>query len=106
MWISSIGAVSHGKMFLPSKPCIISMEMGRLRHGSKVDTKMARRTMNSELAAGATDGKYRKNRPNTANPLPSNTEATLGDLAGLSPWWGYSTLEEAPEQYLPDGTKR
>lgn len=64
------------------------------------------RTMNSELVEGATDGKYRKNRPNTSNALPSNTEATVGDFSTLSPWWGYSTLEESPVKRLPDGTKR
>lgn len=67
---------------------------------------MARRTMNSELVEGATDGKYRKNRFDTSNPLPSNSEATIGDREGLSPWWGYSTQEEVPVRYLPDGTKR
>lgn len=64
------------------------------------------RTMNSELAEGGTDGKYRKNRPNTSNALPTNTAATVGDKSTLSPWWGYSTEEETPVRYLPDGTRR
>lgn len=64
------------------------------------------RTMNSELVEGATDGKYRKNRPDTSNPLPGNTAATVGDRSTLSPWWGYSTQVESPVRFLPDGTKR
>lgn len=70
---------------------------------------MARRTMNSELVEGATDGKYRKARMNTSNCLPSNDEATLGDREGLAGEWGYGTFATGkvePRMYLPDGTTR
>lgn len=58
------------------------------------------RSMNVEMVEGGTDGKYRKNRPNTSGNLPGNDEATLGDKAALSPAWGYAIPLEAPVKYV------
>ena len=54
------------------------------------------RSMNVELLNGGTDGKYRKNRPNTSANLASNDAATLGDKSTLHPGYGYAIALEAP----------
>ena len=58
------------------------------------------RSMNAELIEGGTDGKYRKNRPNTSANDPGNDAATLGDKASLSPAWGYAIAQEAPIRFM------
>lgn len=66
---------------------------------------MALRNKNAELREGATDGKYKKLRPNLSNESPGNRTANLRDRAGLFPWTGFSIVED-PEMVLPDGTRK
>lgn len=55
------------------------------------------RSMNSGLEAGATDGKYRKARPNT-EPITADTEATMNNRQSLHPFYGYGfSTSEYPE---------
>ncbi len=63
------------------------------------------RSMRADIVEGATDGKYRKARPNTAS-TPGNDAATLGTRAHLHPPmnWGFITQEQSGK-VLPDGTR-
>ena len=59
------------------------------------------RSMNSELAEGATDGKYKKVINNRGGVVESTTH---DDQAGLNDaWFG---IHETPVKTLPDGTHR
>lgn len=59
------------------------------------------RSMNRSLDAGATDGKYRKVRPDTEeNPL--NTSETMADRQSLHPFAGYGFITtEYPNKVNP-----
>jgi hypothetical protein len=56
--------------------------------------------MNADLREGATDGRYRKVRPNTSLSEPRNAEGnalTQEERATLHPFWGYGfPNSEAP----------
>ena len=60
------------------------------------------RSMNSSLANGATDGKYRKVRPNTEVIPGLGDEGTLANRQSLHPFWGYGFITtEYPNKINP-----
>ena len=60
------------------------------------------RSMNSSLANGATDGKYRKVRPDTEVIPGLGHEATLANRQSLHPFWGYGFITtEYPNKVNP-----
>ena len=60
------------------------------------------RSMNSSLANGATDGKYRKVRPDTEVIPGLGDEATLANRQSLHPFWGYGFITtEYPNKINP-----
>jgi hypothetical protein len=63
------------------------------------------RSMNKSLDAGATDGKYRKVRPNTEVAEGTGDEATLDNRQTLHPFYGYGfvTTEVPDEQKVNPG---
>lgn len=58
------------------------------------------RSENVGLDEGATDGSYRKNRPDTGGRIEGTTEAARRTL---HPGWNYGTFQEAPIMRRPDG---
>lgn len=55
------------------------------------------RSMNESLAEGATDGKYRKTRPNTEVADTMGHEKTMDNRQTLHPFFGYGfATSEAP----------
>ena len=63
------------------------------------------RSMNTDLREGATDGRYRKTRPNTEVANDAGDAATLRTRGHLHPWynWGYADQEIPPEQRVVPG---
>jgi hypothetical protein len=60
------------------------------------------RSMNAGLNEGATDGKYRKARPDTEVSSGSGDEATIDNRQSLHPFYGYGFLtSEYPAQVNP-----
>lgn len=60
------------------------------------------RSMNSSLDEGATDGKYRKARPNTEAIPGLGDEATLDNRQSLHPFYGYGFINsEFPNKVNP-----
>jgi hypothetical protein len=60
------------------------------------------RSMNAGLNEGATDGKYRKARPDTEVMPGSGDEATIDNRQSLNPFYGYGFLtSEYPAQVNP-----
>jgi hypothetical protein len=60
------------------------------------------RSMNASLGEGATDGKYRKVRPDTEVIPGSGDQATVDNRQGLHPFYGYGFLTtEHPNQVNP-----
>lgn len=62
--------------------------------------------MNADLAEGATDGKYRKVRPNTTVAPGTGDEKTMQNRSSLNPWYnyGYVTTELPAEQRVNPGS--
>ena len=59
------------------------------------------RSMNASLNSGATDGKYRKVRPDTEENV-MNTSATLANRQSLHPFYGYGFITtEYPSKVNP-----
>ena len=54
------------------------------------------RSMNQSLTSGATDGKYRKARPDTEVARDMGDEKMMQNRSSLHPWYnyGYPTAEE------------
>lgn len=50
------------------------------------------RSMNASLKEGATDGKYRKVRPNTEVVDHEGHEKTVDDRQSLNPFFGYGFI--------------
>lgn len=50
------------------------------------------RSMNASLKEGATDGKYRKARPNTEVLDHDGNEKTMDNRQSLNPFFGYGFL--------------
>jgi hypothetical protein len=63
------------------------------------------RSMNAGLNAGATDGKYRKVRPNTEVGETKGNEDTLNNKQTLHPFYGYgfATTEVPANQMVNPG---
>lgn len=60
------------------------------------------RSMNASLNEGATDGKYRKARPDTEVMYGSGDEATIDNRQSLHPFYGYGFLtSEYPNKVNP-----
>ena len=59
------------------------------------------RSMNESLGKGATDGKYRKVRPDTEENV-MNTSATVANRQSLHPFYGYGFItSEYPGKVNP-----
>jgi hypothetical protein len=62
------------------------------------------RSLNGGLNEGATDGKYRKVRPNTEVAAGSGEDITLANRRALNPYWNYDFIDqEAPSKVNPLG---
>jgi hypothetical protein len=62
------------------------------------------RSQNAELNEGATDGKYRKRRPNTTVQSGMGDELVQKNRAGLHPYMNYGFINsEDPSQVNPAG---
>jgi hypothetical protein len=60
------------------------------------------RSMNKSLTDGATDGKYRKARPDTEVMAGSGSEVTEANRQSLNPFFNYGfTTTEAPNKVNP-----
>jgi len=60
------------------------------------------RSMNAGLNEGATDGKYRKVRPNTEVVYGQGDEQTLDNKQSLHPFYGYGfATSEYPNKVNP-----
>jgi len=60
------------------------------------------RSMADALKDGATDGKYRKARPNTTVYPGDGDDLTRRDRADLHPFWNYGLInQEAPDKVVP-----
>lgn len=62
------------------------------------------RSQNADMLEGATDGKYRKRRPNTTVAAGMGDELVTKNRAGLHPYnnWGFVNSEE-PNKVNPLG---
>ena len=53
------------------------------------------RSLNTSLNDGATDGKYRKVRPNTTvADLSTGDDIMRANRSGLNPYWNYDFIEQ------------
>lgn len=60
------------------------------------------RSMNASLGEGATDGKYRKVRPDTEVIPGAGDEATVSNRQSLHPFYGYGFItSEYPNKVNP-----
>lgn len=71
------------------------------------------RSLNTSLNEGATDGKYRKVRPNTTVADPSTGDEIMrANRSGLNPYWNYDFIEQEatvkvnPVSGKPSGARR
>ena len=51
------------------------------------------RSLNKSLDEGATDGKYRKVRPNTTVASGTGDEIMLANRRALNPYWNYDFID-------------
>ena len=62
------------------------------------------RSQNAELNEGATDGKYRKRRPNTTVQPATGDQLVQKNRAGLHPYMNYGFINsEEPSKVNPAG---
>ena len=62
------------------------------------------RSENESLLEGATDGKYRKRRPNTETVAGQGDELVVKNRAGLHPYMNYGFINsEEPSKVNPAG---
>ncbi len=60
------------------------------------------RSQNADMLEGATDGKYRKRRPNTTVAAGMGDQTVVANRAGLNPYWNYDYInQEAPAKVNP-----
>jgi hypothetical protein len=52
------------------------------------------RSLNTSMKDGATDGKYRKVRPNTTVAPGTGDEIMLANRRGLNPYWNYDFIDQ------------
>ncbi len=62
------------------------------------------RSLNASLVDGATDGKYRKVRPNTTVAPGTGEDIMKANRSALNPYWNYDFIDqEAPSKVNPLG---
>jgi hypothetical protein len=61
------------------------------------------RSENASLAEGATDGKYRKRRPNTEVAPGMGDQKVVADRAGLHPYWNYGFINSEESNKVNPG---
>ena len=62
------------------------------------------RSQNADMFEGATDGKYRKRRPNTTVASGMGDETVVKNRAGLHPYMNYGFINsEEPNKVSPAG---
>lgn len=62
------------------------------------------RSQNADMLEGATDGKYRKRRPNTTVSAGMGDELVVKNRAGLHPYMNYGFVNsEEPNKVNPAG---
>jgi hypothetical protein len=60
------------------------------------------KSLNQSVNEGATDGKYRKVRPNTTVAPGTGEDITLANRRGLHPYWNYDFIDqETPNKVAP-----
>lgn len=60
------------------------------------------RSLNSDMTEGATDGKYRKRRPNTTVEAGMGDQTVQANRAGLHPYMNYGFINsEEPNKVNP-----
>jgi hypothetical protein len=60
------------------------------------------KSLNQSINEGATDGKYRKVRPNTTVAPGQGDELVLANRRGLHPYWNYDFIDqETPNKVAP-----
>ena len=60
------------------------------------------KSLNESIKEGATDGKYRKVRPNTTVAKGTGGELTLANRRALHPYWNYDYIDqESPAKIEP-----
>jgi hypothetical protein len=60
------------------------------------------RSQNAEMFEGATDGKYRKRRPNTTIARGMGDDIVIKNRADLHPYWNYGFINsEEPSKVNP-----
>lgn len=60
------------------------------------------RSQNADMLEGATDGKYRKRRPNTTVAPGMGDQKVIENRSGLNPYWNYDYInQEAPSKVNP-----
>lgn len=60
------------------------------------------RSQNADMLEGATDGKYRKRRPNTTIAPGMGDQTVVANRAGLNPYWNYDYInQEATDKVNP-----
>ena len=52
------------------------------------------KSLNQSVNEGATDGKYRKVRPNTTVAPGTGEDITLANRRGLHPYWNYDFIDQ------------
>jgi hypothetical protein len=60
------------------------------------------RSLNQSMGEGATDGKYRKARPNTTVASGTGEDIMTANRRALNPYWNYDFIEqETPDKVNP-----
>ena len=62
------------------------------------------RSLTKSLADGATDGKYRKVRPNTEVARGMGDELVSANRRGLHPYWNYDYIEQEASVKVAPGS--
>jgi hypothetical protein len=64
------------------------------------------RSQNAELNEGATDGKYRKVRPNTTVDPGMGDEIMRANRQGLHPFWNYDFIDSEETSKVSPGSNK
>jgi hypothetical protein len=64
--------------------------------------RIENKSLNESIKEGATDGKYRKVRPNTTTAPGTGEDIVLANRRGLHPYWNYDFIDqETPNKVVP-----
>ena len=64
--------------------------------------RIENKSLNNSAKEGATDGKYRKVRPNTTVAPGTGEDIMLANRRALHPYWNYDFIDqEAPSKVAP-----